>query len=83
MKKLLTSASWAATSADYSNDSRMQWQGSLNHSRNIYMTGTIGAYVDELFYSEEIVDRNLNGRLTMRMGASCEKVTRRTAEPRA
>ena len=61
---------------DASNRSKIQWQGSLNRNRALYMVGEVReTTTGSIDYLEWIYDRSKNYRLTMHAVTHCEGTT--------
>jgi hypothetical protein len=74
---LVVSRSEQYAMTDASNDSKAQWQGSLNRARNLYMIGEVKRVEGGLVYMEWIYDRNKGNRMVMQSTAACKNITPR------
>lgn len=68
---LVISRSEQYTISDASDARRIQWQGSLNRARNLYMIGEVRRDEGGLGYMEWLYDRNKNNALVMQASARC------------
>ena len=56
---------------DASGDRRIQWQGTLNRARNLYMIGEVRSGEGGIAYMEWLYDRHKNNLLVMQASAHC------------